>query len=38
VPIAFADVAEGDLASIHGTVTADGAFIADWVTVDIPPH
>jgi hypothetical protein len=38
VPITVADIAEGDLASIHGTVTADGAFIADWVTVDIPDH
>jgi hypothetical protein len=38
VPITAADITEGDLASIHGTVTADGAFIASWMTVDIPPH
>jgi len=38
VPITVTDISGGDLASIHGTVTADGAFIADWVTVGIPPH
>jgi len=38
LPITVAGIAGGDLTSIHGTVTADGAFIANWVTVDIPPH
>jgi len=35
VPITFADVEADDSTNIKGTV-ADGAFIADMVTVDVP--